>query len=276
MRMRSLKWVLVVWVAVALAGGCAGMDRAGPASSSGVLDRVLARGELRVGVSGDMPPMNLVTRDNQVIGMDIDLATMIAQALGVTLRLERIDFAGLLPALEAGRIDLIVSNMTMTPERNLKAAIVGPYFISGKGLLTKQRSIAQSRRLADINRPELTLAALTGSTSEIVVRKGAPQTRVRTADTQEAAIQMVLDGQADAMIADFSICAVAVLRHPEAGLISVPAPITYEPIGIAAPKGDPHLVNWLGNLLHNLEQSGYLKGLREQWFSSPSWLSRMK
>jgi carbon starvation protein CstA len=38
----------------------------------------------------------------------------------------------------------------------------------------------------------------------------------------------------------------------------------------------PDLVNWLGNLLHNLEQSGYLKGLREKWFSSPSWLSRME
>jgi polar amino acid transport system substrate-binding protein len=273
--MRRSVWFLVLLV-VGAAVGCAGMERTSPAGASPVLDRIAARGEVRVGVSGDMPPMNLVTRDDQVIGLDIDLATMIAQALGVELRLERIDFSGLLPALETGKIDLVISNMTMTPERNLKAAFVGPYFISGKGLLTKQSQIAEARKLGDIDRPDLTLAALTGSTSEVVVRKGAPRAQVRTAATQDAAIQMVLDGQADALIADFPVCAVAVLRHPDAGLKALPAPITYEPIGIAAPKGDPHLVNWLGNLLHSLEQSGYLKGLRDKWFTKTDWLSQVK
>lgn len=274
--MRRTVWFLVVLVVAGVAAGCAGMERGAPSAASPILDRIAARGELRVGVSGDMPPMNMIARDDRLIGMDVDLATMIAQALGVELRLERIDFSGLLPALETGKIDLVISNMTMTPERNLKAAFVGPYFISGKGLLAKRASLAETRRLADIDRPDLTLAALTGSTSEVVVRKGAPRAQVRTAATQDAAIQMVLDGQADALIADFPVCAVAVLRHPDAGLQALPAPITYEPIGIAAPKGDPHLVNWLGNLLHSLEQSGYLKGLRDKWFTKTDWLSQVK
>jgi hypothetical protein len=43
------------------------------------------------------------------------------------------------------------------------------------------------------------------------------------------------------------------------------------------PKGDPHLLNWLGNLMHGLEHSGLLKGLREKWFiNNPTWLPRMK
>ena len=42
------------------------------------------------------------------------------------------------------------------------------------------------------------------------------------------------------------------------------------------PKGDPHLLNWLGNFLHSLEQAGYMKDLKEKWFAQPTWLPQMK
>jgi polar amino acid transport system substrate-binding protein len=268
--------LFVVLMIACLLAGCAEMGQTTKASSSPVMDRVISRGELRVGVSGDMPPMNLLTRENKVIGMDVDLATIIADAMRVKLTVQRIDFSGLLPALEAGSIDMIISNMTMTPERNLKVAFVGPYFTSGKAFLTKRSSIAQAKGLPDINSPQFTFAALKESTSEAVIRKGAPQAKLLTAGTQTEAIQMVIDGKVDAMIADFPICVVAAYRNPAAGLVSVVAPITYEPIGIALPKGDPHLLNWLGNLLHSLEKAGYMKDLKEKWFAQPTWLPQMK
>jgi polar amino acid transport system substrate-binding protein len=259
-----------------LLAGCAEMNQTTKASSSPVMDRIIFRGELRVGVSGDMPPMNLLTKDEKVIGMDVDLAAMIAEAMGVKLNLQRFDFAGLLPALESGSIDMIISNMTMTPDRNLKVAFVGPYFNSGKALLTKRSSIAQAKGMPDVNNPQYTFVALKGSTSEAVITKGAPQAKHLTAATQNDAIQMVIDGKADAMIADYPICVVAVYRNPAAGLVSVVTPITYEPIGVAVPKGDPHLLNWLGNFLHSLEKAGYMKDLKEKWFAQPTWLPQMK
>ena len=274
--MRKAKWMIVAMMIGCLLAGCAEMNPATKASSSPVMDRIVSRGELRVGVSGDMPPMNLLTKDDQVIGMDVDLAAMIAEAMGVKLSLQRIDFKGLLPALESGGIDMIISNMTMTPDRNLKAAFVGPYFVSGKAFLTKRSSIAQAKGLPDVNNPQYTFAALKGSTSEAVIRKGAPQAKLLTAGTQNEAIQLVIDGKADAMIADYPVCVVAAYRNPAAALVSVVAPITYEPIGIAVPKGDPHLLNWLGNFLHSLEKAGYLNDLRQKWFAQPTWLPQMK
>lgn len=274
--MKRARWMSVAMMIGCLLAGCAEMNQTTKASPSPVMDRIVARGELRVGISGDMPPMNLLTKDDRIIGMDVDVAAMIAEAMGVKLNLQRIDFKGLLPALESDRIDMIISNMTMTPDRNLKAAFVGPYFNSGKAFLTKRSSIAQAKGLPDVNSPQYTFVALTESTSEAVIRKGAPQAKLLTAGTQNEAIQMVVNGKADAMIADFPICAVAVLRKPEAGLVSVAAPITYEPIGIAVPKGDPHLINWLGNFLQNLEKAGYMNELKQKWFAQPSWLSQMK
>ncbi len=274
--MKVTKWAVVVLMIGGLLAGCAGMNQTTKASPSPVIDRVVSRGELRVGISGDMPPMNMVAKDDTIIGMDVDLAAMVAEAMGVRLNLQKIDFNGLLPALESGSIDMIISNMTMTPDRNLKAAFVGPYFISGKAFLTKRSSIAQAKGLPDVNSPQYTFVALKGSTSEAVIGKGAPQARLLTAGTQNDAVQMVIDGRADAMIADFPICAVAVLRNPQAGLVSVVAPITYEPIGIAVPKGDPHLLNWLGNFLHSLEKAGYMHDLKQKWFAQATWLQQMK
>jgi len=274
--MKKAKWLFAAVLVACLLAGCAEMGQTTKPSSSPVVDRIISRGELRVGVSGDMPPMNLLTKEDQVIGMDVDLATMIAEAMGVRLNLQRMDFRTLMPALESGGIDMIVSNMTMTPDRNLKAAFVGPYFTSGKAFLTKRSSIAQAKGLIDINNPQFTFVALKESTSEAVIRKGAPQAKHLVANTQNEGIQMVIDGKADAMIADYPICVVATYRNPAAGLVSVVAPITYEPIGIAVPKGDPHLLNWLGNFLHSLEKAGYMQELREKWFAQPTWLPQMK
>jgi len=274
--MKKARGLFVVLMIAGLLAGCAEMNQTTKASSSPVMDRIVSRGELRVGVSGDMPPMNLLTKEDKVIGMDVDLATMIAEAMGVKLNVQRIDFRGLLPALESGSIDMIVSNMTMTPDRNLKVAFVGPYFTSGKAFLTKRSSIAQAKGLPDINSPQFTFVALKGSTSEAVIQKGAPQAKLLATGTQNEAIQMVIDGKADAMIADYPICVVAAYRNPAAGLVSVVAPITYEPIGIAVPKGDPHLLNWLGNFLHSLEKAGYMNDLKGKWFAQPTWLPQMK
>jgi polar amino acid transport system substrate-binding protein len=196
--------------------------------------------------------------------------------MGVRLSLQRIDFNDLLPALEAGGIDMIISNMTMTPQRNRRVAFVGPYFTSGKAFLTKRSSIAQARGLPEVNNAQYTFVALKGSTSEAVIRQGAPQAKLLAAGTQTEAIRMVIDGKADAMIADYPICVVAVYRHPEAGLVSVVTPVTYEPIGIAVPKGDPHLLNWLGNFLHGLEKAGFMDELGKRWFAQPTWLPQMK
>lgn len=274
--MKKVKWLFAALLIACLLPGCAQMGQTMKASSSPVMDRVLSRGELRVGVSGDMPPMNFLTKEDKVIGLDVDLATMIADAMGVKLNVQRIDFSGLLPALESGSIDMIVSNMTMTPDRNLKVAFVGPYFVSGKAFLTKRSSVAQAKALPDINSPEFTFVALKESTSEEVIREGASQAKLLTFSTQNEAIQMVIDGKADAMIADYPICVIAAYHNPEAGLVTVEAPITYEPIGIAVPKGDPHLLNWLGNFLNSLENSGYMNDLKEKWFAQATWLSQMK
>ncbi len=270
--------ILGLILVILLLFGCAEMQRPSTKAtpSASTLERVLLVGELRVGMSGDMPPLNMTTKEDKLIGLDPDLAAIIAKAMGVRLNLQKIPFNELLPALEVGRIDMIISNMTITPERNLKADFVGPYFVSGKGLLTKRATLAKAEKMEDLNSPDFTFVVLKGSTSELVARKGAPKAGLLTAYSEDEAVQMVLNGDADAMIADFPICVVAAYRHKGSGLVSVVAPITYEPIGIAIPKGDPHLVNWLENVLDGLRKAGVMEELKVKWFAAPTWVDQLK
>jgi ABC-type amino acid transport substrate-binding protein len=275
-----VKWRLLIagMMMLGLFFGCAGMQPSPNPVGDPIpaLDRILSSGELRVGMSGDMPPLTMVDKEGKLDGLDADLAAAIAKTMNVKPNLQRIDFAELLPALEAGRIDLIISNMTMTPERNLKAFFIGPYLTSGKGLLTRRSTLAEVVQMHELNSSQFTFVTVKGTTSESVVRSGAPLAINLAAESIDQAVQAVLDGTADAMIADYPVCFVAAFRYRDAGLVPVKAPITYEPIGIAMPKGDPHLANWIENLLHGLQQAGYMKKLKDRWFDHPDWLDELK
>jgi len=239
------------------------------------LQRIAQQGELVVGTAANMPPLNMTTRDGNIIGYEIDLARLMAGAMGVKLRLVPIPFAELLPTLETGKVDMVISGMTITPERNLKFAFVGPYFISGKSFLTKQETIASMTDARRLNQADTRLAALGGSTSERFVKEFLPRATLVTVENYDEGVNLVLVDEVEALIADFPICIVSVFRYPDRGLTSLITPITYEPLGIALPADDPLMVNWVQNFLRTFEGGGGLDGLRDRWFEDSSWLREL-
>lgn len=275
--MKKTRVITVLILALALFSACATMKGTGVSERTApVLDRILQRGELVVGTAGSMPPLNMTTKEGKIIGLEADLARYMANAMDVKLRFEAMPFSELLAALEAGKVDVILSGMTITPERNLKVAFVGPYFISGKAFLTKKKTIASVKSASGINSPDNTLAALKGSTSQFFVEDVAPMANLVTTKDYDEAVDLVLQDKVDALVADYPICVVSVLRYPDKGLISLITPLTYEPIGIAMPANDPHLVNWVENFLNAVGGSGALNELGDRWFKDRSWLKRLR
>ena len=274
--MKMTKWMIVFVSLLLFLGGCAQTNsNTTNASASPVIDRILQRGELVVGMAGSMPPLNMTTKEGEVIGYEVDLARAMAAAMGVRAKLEVIPFAELLPALQSGKIDLILSNMTITPGRNLKVAFVGPYFTSGKAFMTKIKTIAMADEAADIDAKKTKLVALKGSTSQAFVEKYIPDATLVTAKDYDEAVEMVLQDKVQAMVADYPICVVSVFRYPNQGLLSVLTTLTYEPIGVGVPAGDALLVNWVENFMGIAEQTGLLEALKEKWLLRADWLHRL-
>lgn len=275
--MKRTCFSVIVFALLAVMTGCAfnSMGKASSASESPVLGRILQENKLVVGTAGSMPPFNMTAKSGEIIGLDADIARYIANGMGVELQLETMPFAELLPALQSGKVDMIISGMTITPERNLKSDFVGPYFVSGKAFLTKQERIASIQDVSELNSSKFTLAALKGSTSQFFIEDAMPKAKLITTNSYDQAIDMVLQNKVDALIADYPICLVSLLRYPDRGLLSILTLLTYEPLGIAMPPNDPHLINWMKNFLNNMEESGTLDQLKSHWFDDDSWLKRV-
>jgi len=275
--MKFVKVILVSVLALIFFTGCAQMQQSSSGTSaSPVLDRIQQRGELIVGTMGNMPPLNMTSKDGEIFGLEPDLARLMAQAMNVRVKFVTMPFNELLPALQTGKVDMVLSGMTITPERNRKVAFIGPYFISGKAFLTKVKTIAYADEAKDANNPNTKIVALRGSTSQAFAEAFLDKTTLFTTGDYDEAVDMVLQDKAHAMIADYPICVVSVFRYPDAGLLSVVTQLTYEPIGIAIPANDPLLMNWTRNTLNNIEGSGILDDLKLKWFSEGAWLKKLK
>ena len=128
---------------VALLGAPADIQAA---DNSPVLSRIVESGTFKVGMSGTQPPFTVVSKSGSLIGYEVDLANLLANAMGVKAEFVQKPFGELLSALEKGEIDAIMSGMTMTPKRNLQAAFVGPYIVSGKSILTTSATPRRPQR----------------------------------------------------------------------------------------------------------------------------------
>lgn len=242
-----------------------------PAQAGPVLARVIAAGELRVGLDPAFPPLEARDKKGELVGFDVDLARLAAEALGVRLRLVDMPFPDLLPALKAGRLDLVVSGVTMTAERNREVAFVGPYLVAGQTLLLRRGLLGRVRAPADLDRSDYTLAATSGTTAAEAARQVMPQARLVVTANELESFALVRSGKADAMVADMPFNAFMVFRHPEAGLAHLDSPFTFEPLGVALAQGDADLANFLANLLMQLKGNGELDRLGQKWFQDPAW-----
>jgi polar amino acid transport system substrate-binding protein len=267
----SLKPSLIVLVSLLAfaVGGCSTLNLGG--SSAPVADRILSRGEIRVGMSGNQPPFTMKNRAGELFGMDVDLARGLASTMGVEAKLVIMPFKDLLPALDRGVIDIVLSGMTMTSERNLKVAFAGPYFISGKAALTKSLSLAAASDPKDINKPAR-MAVLAGSTSELFAQRELPEVELVAVADYDDAIQKVLNDEVDAMIADYPITIMALYQHPDSGLATTISKVSFEPIGVALSSDARLLTNVVQNYFKMLEGTGTLDRLRALWFEDDAWV----
>jgi len=243
-------------------------------SAGTTLDSILQKGELVVGTTGSQPPLNATTKTGEIIGFDADIATAIALNMGVKVKFSKMPFSELLTALEAGKVDMVVSSMTMTLKRNLKVAFVGPYFISGKGVLTKAQTIAVLQDPEGLNKAEYKIAALKDSTSQNFVEKTTPKATLVKVKSYDEALDLLSQDKITALIADYPFCAFTAFRYSDKGLVAGQAKLTVEPLGIAV-HADPLLLNWLRNFLVMLDGSGQLKKLNQRWFKDGSCIKEL-
>ena len=128
----------------------------------------------------------------------------------------------------------------------------------------------------DLDEPELRIAALRGSTSEEFARRSLSRAKLVLTPGLDQAVQKVVSGKVDALVADRETCFFAVLRYPDRGLIASPATFTLEPMGIAVALDQPQLTNLLRSYFTALSETGALEKTKAIWFKDPSWVKDLR
>lgn len=245
-----------------------------PVFAGPVMERIIKNGELVVGTTAQMPPMIATTKDGRIIGLDADIAAAMAASMGVKLRFVTLPFVKLLPSLAQGKLDMVMSGMTITGERNQKVAFVGPYLVSGKGILAMAEKYTALKEAEGLDNPEVTVAALKGSTSQRFAETLIPKAKLILTGSYDEAIDLIFAAKADVMIADYPFCALTAYRNPGKGLMAGESPLTFEPLGIAMNE-DALLINWVQNFIVWLKGSGQLKEIQKRWLSGGEWVKEL-
>jgi len=238
---------------------------ASSANASSKMEDIKDDGKLVLGTSGNMTPMTRsINGGKSAVGLDIDLAQTMADTMGVELEIKIYPLDKLIEALKDGDVDIVISNLTITPKRNMEVAFVGPYLRSGKCLITKQPDLASAQK-EELNNANNKMVVIKGSTSQMFVEKGMPKVTAVAVESQEDAIQMVRESKVAAMLTDYPICAAVVLNNPDDHFASVFSNLTFEPIGIAINPENTHLINWTQNFLFRADNVGLFKALSKKW-----------
>lgn len=259
-----LKVTLLLAIVIGISA-CNGTN-ATPPETQTKMQSIVKNGELVLGTSGNMTPMTRSIDSEEIaVGFDIDLARAMAKSMDVKLVIKVMPLDKLVNAVKNGEVDIVISNMTITPKRNMDVAFVGPYITSGKCLVTKQPDLAAANK-KELNDSHKKIAVTKGSTSEEFVKVVTPDVEAVTVNTQEEAIMLVREGKVAALLSEYPVCKAVIDNNPDDKFISVFSSLTYDPIGVAIAPQNTHLINFTENFLVRADKVGLLKVLAHKWF----------
>ena len=260
-RFRSIAAAVAVTLSLTLAAG-AGCDSQRKPQLSSVQEKLKAshiygQTKLKVGVATSEPLMG--TLNNGVYaGFDIEIARYIATSLGYAGD-ERIDFVQLatedrVPALQGGRVDIVVSGFSITEERRKLVSFAGPYFVTTQEVLVPSRLKDKIRTIEDLRNPAYRVCTSGGSTSESELEKH--QIRALVVKNVVDCVRGIREGRYDTVSSDETILAGFRSEYPkEFEIVDMPFG-TSESLGIGVPITDPALRDLVAYFLNK----SYLMG----------------
>jgi polar amino acid transport system substrate-binding protein len=245
------------------------------ADTGGTLEEIKKRGTLRVAVAPTLPPWAMRAKDGGIIGFEIDVATRLAEEMGVKVEFVPSVWDGLIPGLLSGKSDIIISAMTMTPARNLTINFTDSYASAGMHIAASKKLAAGFKSIEDFNKPSVTIAAMRGSTTVVAAQRLMPKATVRQFEDEALMVQEVINGRAHAFLASAPRPGFEVMANPDALFLPIPDPFIRSAEAMGVRKGDPDFLNLLNNWIFLRTRDGWLSQRHEYWFKTRDWADKV-
>lgn len=246
--------VAILITAIIAASGCADTD-----PQEGI--RLVREGYLTIGTDAAFPPFEIITATDEFYGFDIALGTAIAKELGLEAEFVNADWAGIIPALQAGKFDIVMSAMTIREDRQEQVNFSDPYFLSELCLTVLPGSPITS--VDDLEGK--VIGVQLGTTSDFYVEDlGFPERYIRRYPQAPTAFLDLKNRNIDAVINDYPVSRQIVDNEP--GVFSiVQTGLTEEYYGIAVAKHNVELLEQINAALAKLQEDGTYDEIYEEY-----------
>lgn len=248
-------------------GGGAGTAPTGSGTSAGGatgVDAIKARGKLVVAMDVGYDPFEILNPEGKPVGYDVDLANEVAKDLGVAVELKPVDWDGIIGELLTGKVDVIFSGMSITPDRQQAVAFSDAYYEVGQ-VVVKRKGDGRIKSHRDLDDPAMRVATQGGTTGEQAIKDFMPKAQLmRFPKTDEACLTLI-QGKCDAVVFDHPFL-IKYVTEQTTELEGLWEPFTKEPIAAAIKRDNQDLVDAINATLTRLRQSGALAELQARWF----------
>jgi len=243
-------------------------------AAESVIETIKKRGAIRVGMA-TFVPWAMRDKKGELIGFEIDVAKKLAEDMEVEIEYVPTAWDGIIPALLAGKFDVIIGGMTITPARNLTVNFSAPYAHSSLGVMA---SIKAAKGLVwpdDYNSSDVTFVCRRGATPCSYIQQHFPKATLRQFDDQGQTLQEVLNGNAHALLGSQPLPAFTIYDNPEAVFSPVDDRINPGNEGFALRKGDPDALNFFNNWILVNTSNGWLEARHQHWFGGRPWADQV-
>jgi len=245
-------------------------------SSDSALEQIKKRGTLRIGLS-TFVPWAMRDKKGDLIGFEIEVGKRVAADMGVEVEHIPTAWDGIIPALLAGKFDVIISGMSITMKRNLTVNFTHPYANTGY-ILVGSTAMAQKKglkTLEDYNSSDITIATRRASTGAIAAQKNFPKAKLIYFDDGTMGIQEAANGKVDATTSTPPKAAYDIEKRPGKLFVVDKALMSPTREAFAVRKGDPDILNWFNNWIDNVKASGWLQERHAYWFTTREWADQL-
>jgi ABC-type amino acid transport substrate-binding protein len=236
--------------------------------SGSVLDQIIERGELRVGMTLQFEPEMYLDENGEPAGYDVELLNLLATDLGVELVIENQEFDALIPGLLAGQWDMISVGLVPRPARLLQMYFTDAY-VPYEQVLVAAADSDREPTIEAYNVEGTTITALQGSTAAEQVTTQFPNATLAEFPQQDAAFLEVASGRADAIVVESYLAERFIQANPDQlAVVALGAPLQIEFGSYAIPLGDEKFLTYLNSWLQYYKNNGTLDTLYDEVFGS--------
>ena len=228
---------------------------------AGRIEEIKARGYVRIGVSLGGEPVGFRNGKNEPVGYDVDVATQLAAKLGVPARFSDVSADARISMLMSKQLDLVVANVSITPQRARVVDFSKPYNMAGLRVIVQKS--AGIKTLADLKGKRVVVGR--GTTADAFLKQSAPQAMfVYTDNFSPDGVLLLKQKRVDAGIEDSSLLDYLASKNEQ--LEVLPGIHGQTPIGIAIAKGDPELLKFVNGFVADYVKTGaYAVNYRKWW-----------